>query len=137
MTEVTTALPSPAEYNDMRSAAGWPIYGVDAAERGLANSLYTISVRDDEELIAFGRVVGDGAITYYIQDVIVLPGRRGEGHARTVMEHLMRYIRSTAAPHAVVGLMSAKGVEGLYEKFGFVSRPTGDHMGAGMILLDK
>ena len=52
------------------------------------------------------------------------------------MERLMRYIRSAAAPGAVVGLMAASGCEGLYEKFGFVRRPLGERMGAGMVLGD-
>jgi len=32
--------------------------------------------------------------------------------------------------------MSAKGVEGLYEKFGFVRLPFGELMGAGMVVLE-
>jgi len=134
MIEVTTALPYPDEYNALRFCAGWPTYDTDAAKVGLRNSLHTVSVRDAGVLIAFGRVVGDSVITFYIQDVIVIPERQSQGHARTVMEHLMCYIRAAAAPGAVVGLMSARGVEGLYEKFGFVSRPHGETMGAGMVL---
>jgi GNAT superfamily N-acetyltransferase len=134
MIEVSERSPSPEEYNALRRVAGWNTYDVAAARRGLAASLFTVCVRDDGELIAFGRVVGDGAMTFYIQDVIVAPERRGEGHARMVMERVMHYILSVATPGSVVGLMAARGVEGLYEKYGFVSRPRG-HMGAGMVLV--
>lgn len=132
--EIDSNLPSTEEYNSLRQAAGWHPYNTDEAQEGLNNSLYTVSIREDGEIIAFGRVIGDGAITFYVQDVIVMPAHRGQGHARIIVENLMRYIRQTAAPGAVVGLMSAKGVEGLYEKFGFISRPNEENMGAGMVL---
>lgn len=134
---LTNQLPSAEEYNSLRQAAGWHPYNTDEAQEGLNNSLYTVSIREDGVIIAFGRVIGDGAITFYIQDVIVMPAHRGQGHAHTIMEYLMEYIERTAAPGAVVGLMSAGGVEGFYEKFGFVRRPNGDKMGAGMVLLDS
>ena len=43
----------------------------------------------------------------------------------------MSYIGDNACEGAVVGLMSAKGKEELYEKFGFWKRPN-ENFGAGM-----
>jgi GNAT superfamily N-acetyltransferase len=134
MIEIDNKLPRAEEYNDLRKIAGWTFYDDKSASDGLEGALYTVSVREDGVLVAFGRVVGDGRITFYIQDVIVVPDKRGRGYARIVMEHIMDYLRGAAAPGAVVGLMSSKGVENLYKKFGFIERPAEKNMGAGMTL---
>lgn len=44
----------------------------------------------------------------------------------------MEYITSTYPPGSSVGLMSAKGKEDFYKKFGFMERPN-ESYGAGMI----
>ena len=134
MTEIDNKLPRPEEYNALRNSAGWVVYDEQSASEGLEGSLYTVSVREDGVLVAFGRVVGDGHITFYIQDVIVVPEKRGNGYARIVMEHIMDYLGGVAAKGAVIGLMSAAGVEELYKKFGFIERPAGKRLGAGMTL---
>jgi len=134
MIEIDNKLPRPEEYNALRNSAGWTIYDEQSASGGLADSLYTVSMREDGKIVAFGRVVGDGRITFYIQDVIVIPNKRGQGYARIVMEHIMDYIGGVAAKGAVIGLMSAAGTEKLYKKFGFIERPVGKRLGAGMTL---
>jgi GNAT superfamily N-acetyltransferase len=136
MIEFDESPPKPNEYNRLRELAGWGAYDAASVAIGLHNSLYTISLRERGKLIAFGRVVGDKRITFYIQDVIVMPEKRGQGYARAVMDRIMKYISSTAAPGAVVGLMSAGGVERLYEQYGFVRRPVGK-LGAGMTLPEE
>jgi len=135
MIDITTIPPSPEEYNALRASVGWPTFSTAAARDGLKNTLFGVCIRERSRLIAYGRVVGDGAITFYIQDVIVLPGWRRRGHAQTILQRLLQYIKNAADPGSVVGLMSAKGTEELYEKFGFVRRPFGDKMGAGMVLI--
>jgi GNAT superfamily N-acetyltransferase len=134
MIEIGNKLPKPEEYNALRKSAGWGVFDEQSAFAGLEGSLYTVSVREDGALVAFGRVVGDGRITFYIQDIIVVPDKRGKGYARIVMENIMDHLRGVAAPIAVIGLMSSKGVENLYKKFGFIERPAEKNMGAGMTL---
>jgi predicted GNAT family N-acyltransferase len=134
MIEIDNKLPSPEEYNALRKSAGWNTFDGQSVSKGLKGTLYTVSVREDSELVAFGRVIGDGRIVFYIQDVIVVPGRRGLGYARIVMDHIMEYLHATAAKGAIVGLMASKGVEDMYKKYGFIERPSGKHIGAGMVL---
>ena len=81
--------------------------------------------------VACGRVVGDGVLYFYIQDVIVIPEARNQGHGRRIMEHLMERGLEIAPVGAAIGLMSAVGKEGFYQKFGFATRPSAN-FGAGM-----
>ena len=89
---------------------------------------------EGEQLAGFGRVVGDGHLYFYIQDLIVAPTYRGRGVGKQIMERLIEEIKNRATSGAMIGLMSAHGKEAFYEKFGFIVRPN-DVFGAGMIRL--
>ena len=81
-----------------------------------------------------GRIVGDGAVICYIQDLIVLPEYHGRGVGSMLMKQLKTYVASLAADgeEIMFDLMCAKGREGFYEKHGFIARPT-EKLGPGMI----
>ncbi|AKU54279.1 Attachment to host cells and virulence [Vibrio parahaemolyticus] len=85
-------VPSPEEYCEMRVKAGLSPKSLQAAEIGLPNSLYGVSIRDEGALIAMGRVVGDGACNFEIVDVAVDPDYQGNGLGRKVMEYIDGYL---------------------------------------------
>ncbi len=120
------------DYLDLRKSVNWGFCSKEDSKVGLENSLFMVTLRFENKIIGFGRVIGDGKIAFYIQDVIVIPEFQGKGHAKLIMDKIMEYIKSVATPKAVLGLMSATGVESFYKKYGFTSRPTGDMLGAGM-----
>lgn len=79
-----------------------------------------------------GRVVGDGIICFYIQDVVVLPQYRKQGIGHEIVDNLLSWIKKRAQDNSVIALMSSKGTEPFYEKLGFIRRPNND-LGSGMI----
>jgi ribosomal protein S18 acetylase RimI-like enzyme len=82
------------------------------------------------------RIIGDGGMVYYIQDVIVIPDYQRQGIGTQMMDRIMAYIRLHASQSTIIGLMSAVGKEAFYEKYGFMVRPT-DKLGAGMTIFWK
>nr|WP_154887266.1 GNAT family N-acetyltransferase [Paenibacillus xylanexedens] len=121
------------DYMNLREIVGWGNPdNIEAIERGLKNTLYSICIEVEEQTIGYGRIVGDGGFTFYIQDIIVLPSYQRLGLGNKIMAELMEYITSTYPPGSSVRLMSAKGKEDFYKKFGFVERPN-EGYGAGMI----
>ncbi|MDP9701575.1 ribosomal protein S18 acetylase RimI-like enzyme [Paenibacillus intestini] len=121
------------DYMNLREIVGWGNpENIEAIERGLKNTLYSICIEDEEQTIGYGRIVGDGGFTFYIQDIIVIPSYQRLGLGNTIMTELMEYITSTYPPGSSVGLMSAKGKEEFYKRFGFVERPN-ESYGSGMI----
>lgn len=115
--------PTVAEYRRLRRAASWGEMTEEGLAAGLPNALYSVVLELDQEVIGCGRVVGDGGLYFYLQDVIVLPGFQGRGLGARIMEALMAYLDRTARPGAFVGLMAAEGVEAFYEPYGFRRRP--------------
>ena len=55
------------------------------------------------DVVGMGRIVGDGAIYFYIQDVAVKPEHQGRGVGRQIMEHLLAYLQAQAPPKAFSG----------------------------------
>ena len=134
---------SVAEYLDLRESVGWKRLTERQAELALENCIYSISAYDEAEdgtrrLIGMGRIVGDGAVICYIQDLIVLPEYHGRGVGSALIKHLKNYVKSlnTEDEEMMLALMCAKGREGFYEKHGFMARPT-DTLGPGMIIYLK
>ncbi|WP_085909361.1 GNAT family N-acetyltransferase [Kiloniella majae] len=115
--EFEEQVPSPQEYCDLRVTAGLSPKSLEAAKIGLPNSLYGVSVKDGEKLIAMGRVIGDGACNFEIVDVAVNPYYQGQGLGRKVMEHIDNYLSSMALVGSYVSMIADEPV--FYEKLGY------------------
>jgi len=111
------------EYQKLRAEVGWGTKNSEAIRLALSNSLFSVCVMSENNIIGFGRVIGDGGIYLYVQDIIVLPEFQGQGIEKCIMSAVMGYLNTHAFPGTFVGLMAAKEVSGFYEKFGFVKRP--------------
>lgn len=125
-------IPTAKELSELRILVGWGIPNEKDLKIGLDNSLYGVCVFSEENIIGTARVIGDKSTCFYIQDVIVHPEHQRKGIGLSIMKKIMSYIGENACHEAIVGLMSAKGKENFYEKFGFWTRPT-EHFGPGMI----
>jgi len=118
--------PTVEEYVSFRAHVGWqPVRDREAVGRALAASLFSVCVESGGRAVAMGRVVGDGGVYAYIQDMIVLVEFRGRGLSTIVMDALLGYVERTYPKGAFIGLMAAEGVAGLYERYGFERRPDG------------
>ena len=106
----------------------------DQARKALDNSLYTLVAFRNGEAVGMGRIVGDGAVIFYVQDLIILPEVQGQGIGGLILETLIDFVKKTGYPGTMVmlDLMCAKGRERFYKKHGFIARPT-DQLGPGMI----
>lgn len=106
----------------LSEAVGWGEKDFEATETGLQNSLFSVCVVQENEIVGCGRVVGDGGIYFYIQDIIVLPKYQEKGFGKRIMDAVMHYLEAHAHDGAFVGLMAAKGASQFYEQYGFTER---------------
>lgn len=123
------------EYKYLRSKVGWNMLSDKQSESALANSIFNVKALDDEgNIIGMGRIVGDGAVICYIQDLIVVPEAQGRRVGSMIIDRLIEYVKSIKEDGTtmMLCLMCAKGREPFYEKHDFIARPTSD-LGPGMI----
>lgn len=107
----------------------------EQVRKAISNSIYTVCARIDGKAVGMGRLVGDGAYVYYLQNINVDPQYQGMGVGRLIIDNIIKFINENKIEGAsvMVLLMSSKGKEEFYEKFGFRRRPN-DNEGCGMIM---
>ena len=123
------------EFNYLYDAVGWGSYDEKVSEKALANTMYSVSVYDDEKIIGFGRLIGDGICFLYIHDVMVAPEYQNKKIGTQIMNKLINQINQIKLenPYVRVYLGASKGKEEFYKKFGFVTREEVG-LGKGMVL---
>lgn len=117
-------LPSPEQFVEMRIESGWDVPSLQEAKTAIDLSLCGILLMENENVIGMARVLGDGVLCLFIQDVIVAKSCRGKRYGGLIMQKLIDYLQSNYSPNCTVGLMAAKGKVGFYERCGFQSRPS-------------
>lgn len=123
------------EYLCIRKQVRWAELQEAQAKQAIEKSLFFVKAVDDSgNLIGMGRIVGDGAVICYIQDLVVVPEAQGQGVGTLIIERLIAYVDELREENStmMLCLMCAKGREAFYLKHGFTARPT-DALGPGMI----
>lgn len=111
----------------LKVATGFMDRPLQQVEKALENGLFNVSAVCDGKVVGMGRLVGDGAMYWYLQEIIVLPEFQRKGIGRSIVNRLLEYIKDTAIPGTKieVGLTAVKGKESFYEKFGFFCGSSG------------
>ncbi len=115
--------PITKEYKLLRDSTNWSKLDIKIIKKGLSKSLFSVCILHEKNITGMGRVVGDGSIYFYIQDVIVLPEFQKKGIGKLIMGEIMKYLEKTANNNSFIGLMAAEGVSGFYRKYNFSERP--------------
>ncbi|MCA9734939.1 MAG: GNAT family N-acetyltransferase [Deferribacteres bacterium] len=128
--EIIDSAPEATEYSELRQKAGLSAKSLQAAEIGLANSLYAVHIRIEEKLAAMGRVVGDGACFFQIVDIAVAPEHQGRGLGKVIMERIESYLNHATVEGSYVSLIAdqpefyrklgykfTEPAQGMYKKF--------------------
>ena len=123
------------EFNYLYDAVGWGSYDEKVSEKALANTMYSVSVYDDDKIIGYGRIIGDGICFLYIHDVMVAPKYQNKKIGSQIMNKLLEKVNQIKIenPYVRVYLGASKGKEKFYERFGFITREDAN-LGSGMIL---
>ena len=116
-------LPLVEDYMRFRDIFGWGNVSREASSAALEKSLFSVCALYQNEFIGCGRVIGDGSIYFYIQDIMVFPGFQGLGVGRLIMDAVMDYLDKNAPVGSFIGLMAATDAAEFYENYGFKRRP--------------
>ena len=116
---ISLAIPSVATYRQLRVAAGLSAKTMDAAARGLPNTLFAVQILHGDEVVGMGRIIGDGGCFFQVTDIAVLPAHQGKGLGKRIMREIMRFIDTDVPDSAYVSLIADGQAQALYAQFGF------------------
>lgn len=112
-------VPTLAEYKRLCDSVGWNDFiNFDVAEDSLKQSLFGVVVQYKDDIVGMGRVIGDGRIYFYIQDIAVMPEHQNKGIGHLIMKEITDFLKTSAPDKAFVGLFATEGKESFYNKFG-------------------
>ena len=112
------------EFNYLFDEVGWGAHDYEVSEQALNNNVYSVSVYDNDKIIGYGRIIGDGIIYLYIHDIMVHPNYQGQGIGKQIMKK---------NPYLRAYLGASLGKEDFYKKCGFITREEAG-LGSAMIL---
>lgn len=115
--------PTAEDYVSLRLRSGMGNKDLERSRIALANSLFTASLYDGNKLIAFGRVVGDGGITYALSDIMVDENYRRRGYADQIIQAIHAYLEDNTYEDSYVILVANAPADRLYNKYKFEYLP--------------
>lgn len=118
--ELVERFPDAENYCRLRAGAGMSPRTLEAARRGLPNTLYGVSLLRDDEVIGMGRIIGDGGCFYTVVDIAVVPAYQGRGLGKRILSALDAWLCANAVESAFVTLVADGDAKHLYAKYGFV-----------------
>jgi len=124
-------LPNAESFKALRDSAGWGDVSLNQSQLVIDSSLHGITAYDNNDPIGMARIIGDGVLNAYIQDVVIAPKYRRQGVGKAIMKALIADMQKLLPPNCTIGLLAASGQEGFYSSFSFIIRPDTDY-GAGM-----
>ena len=57
------------EFNLLYDSVGWGAYSKEITKKALDNTYYSVSIYEDDNIVGYGRLIGDTICFMYIQDV--------------------------------------------------------------------
>lgn len=119
---IVERLPEVHEYQALRQTLKLDEVPDEAVARGLKNSLYAVCVVHEGELVGLGRVIGDGGLYFYIQDLMVAPEFRDMGIQQCVMDKIMDFLKETAPENAFFCTKADGTVADFCKQYGFTRK---------------
>lgn len=117
--ELIAGTPGIDDYRRLRLVSGLSEKTLAAAEAGLPNTWFAVTIRHDGRFVGMGRVIGDGGTAFQIVDIAVEPEHQGKGLGKRIVAALVDHLRANAPASAYVSLIADGDAQFLYAKYGF------------------
>ena len=117
--EVVFDRPTAQDYVELRIRSGMGEKDLSRSKTALAESLFTASIYQDKQLIAFGRVVGDKGVTFIVSDIMVDKAYWRQGYGDMIMSAINDYLDQYTFDDSFVCLIARSPADKLYLKYKF------------------
>ena len=95
---------TPRQFLELYSSVGWDTPCMEQIETALERTLATFLVCDDNQPVGMVRLIGDGAMSFYLKDFAVIPVCQSKGVGTLLMKAVETFIREMIRPGWAVSL---------------------------------
>ncbi len=101
--------------SELFKVVNWGIREPKEIEKSFRMSSVTCFVKDEDEIIGFGRTVDDGKYYALLVDIVIHPNHQSKGIGKSIVNEL----RDRLEGYEFVTLTAAPNKEGFYQKIGW------------------
>jgi predicted N-acetyltransferase YhbS len=107
------------EFQSVVASVGFRAHDKAAVEIALRNTIFSVCAMEDQYIVGLGRIVGDGAISFLLTNIIVRPSHQRLGIGSLIVKALCSCVEALPYKNIVVEVVPQPGSESFYERFGF------------------
>lgn len=118
MLEIKENINNVDEFVELYNSVGWGAYSKDISSIAMKNTFYSISIYSENEIVGYGRIIGDGICFLYICDIMVKNEFQGKKIGTMIMNKLLDKIKEIQNQNTNLRtyLGASKGKEEFYNK---------------------
>lgn len=116
---------TPDLFLELYTSVGWTPPLKEQVEVALKHTLIRFTAYDVNKPIGMVRLLGDGGMSFYIKDFVVIPSYQSRGVGSLLLDSIEDYIKANISDRWAVSLelISTKEAIAFYKKKGFEERP--------------
>lgn len=110
---------------NLYTSVGWEAPVIQQVQKALKNTMATFTAYENNNTVGMVRLIGDGGMSFYIKDFVVIPSFQSQGVGAILIESIEKYIKEKIDINWAVSLELISSIEavGFYKKKGFEERP--------------
>ena len=109
----------PVDYAKLMLRCGAGRINARVITKSIRDSLLTVGMYEDDELVAFGRIVGDGHIYFILCDIMVSPDYRCFGYEMQIFKEMNDFVLEFANAGSRIYVLADRPFDEDYRKFGY------------------
>lgn len=111
--------PDILEFLLLREIMGYEQMPDEVVEVALSNTLFGVCAMRDGMIMGCGRVIGDGGLYFFIEDVMIIPTDDSESVRACIMDEIMVYLKNNAPKNAFFCIKDTKAAQEHCRQYGF------------------
>jgi GNAT superfamily N-acetyltransferase len=119
MITIVERKPTVAQYESIVASVGFRTHDNAAAENPLANTVFAFYAVEEQEVVGVGRIVGDGAISFLLTNIMVRPSHQRRGIGTRIVQSLCGLMETLPYKNMVLELVALPELQQFYERVGF------------------
>jgi len=111
--------PTVAEYESIVASVGFRGHDHAAVEIALNNTVFSVCAVEEQEIVGVGRIVGDGAISFLLTNIMVRPSHQRRGIGTRIVQSLCGLMETLPYKNIVLEVVALPELQKFYERVGF------------------